>query len=96
MLTKYIKYSDEEYQGETGEYFENDVTKKVAPNAFKDKADMIQKMKDDPSSLGMQLHRHQHRTRNSGSNLCLVSHGTKDFSHHGKGRDLSSVPTSAF
>ncbi len=38
-------YSDEEYQGETGEYFENDVTKNVAPNAFKDEADMIQKMK---------------------------------------------------
>jgi len=38
-------YTDEEYQGETGEYFENDVTKNVAPNAFKDEADMIQKMK---------------------------------------------------
>ena len=38
-------YSDEEYQGETGEYFENDVTKNVAPNAFKDETDMIQKMK---------------------------------------------------
>ncbi len=39
-------YSDEEYQGETGEYFENDVTKNVAPNAFKDESDMIQKMKE--------------------------------------------------
>jgi hypothetical protein len=38
-------YTDEEYQGETGEYFENAVTKNVAPNAFKDEADMIQKMK---------------------------------------------------
>ena len=38
-------YTDEEYQGETGEYFENDVTKNVAPNAFKNEADMIQKMK---------------------------------------------------
>lgn len=39
-------YSDEEYADETGEYFENDVTQKVAPNAFKDEQDMIQKMKD--------------------------------------------------
>ena len=39
-------YTDEEYQGETGEYFENDVTKNVAPNAFKDESDMIQKMKE--------------------------------------------------
>jgi hypothetical protein len=38
-------YSDEEYQNETGEYFDNDVTKNVAPNAFTDEADMIQKMK---------------------------------------------------
>jgi len=39
-------YTDEEYQGETGEYFENEVTKNVAPNAFKNESDMIQKMKD--------------------------------------------------
>jgi hypothetical protein len=39
-------YTDEEYEGETGEYFENEVTKNVAPNAFKDESDMIQKMKD--------------------------------------------------
>lgn len=40
------KYTDEELQGETGEYFDNQSTKKVAPNAFKDESDMIQKMKD--------------------------------------------------
>lgn len=40
------KYTDEELQGETGEYFDNETTKKVAPNAFKDESDMIQKMKD--------------------------------------------------
>jgi hypothetical protein len=45
-VKKIRKYSDKEYEEETGEYFENDVTKKVAPNAFKDKSDMIQKMKD--------------------------------------------------
>jgi len=39
-------YTDEELQGETGEYFENDVTKNVAPNAFKDESELIQKMKD--------------------------------------------------
>lgn len=38
-------YSDEEYQEEVGEYFENDVTMKTAPNAFKDKSDMLNKMK---------------------------------------------------
>jgi hypothetical protein len=38
-------YSDKEYQEETGEYFENDITMKVAPKAFKDRNDMIQKMK---------------------------------------------------
>ena len=45
-VTNIRDYTDEEYQGETGEYFENDVTKNVAPNAFKDESDMIQKMKD--------------------------------------------------
>jgi hypothetical protein len=45
-VTTIRDYSDEEYKGETGEYFENDVTKKVAPNAFKDESEMIQKMKD--------------------------------------------------
>jgi hypothetical protein len=40
------KYTDEELQGETGEYFDNEVTKKVAPNAFTDESDMIQKIKD--------------------------------------------------
>ena len=39
------KYTDKEYGEETGEYFENETTQKVAPNAFKDEADMIQKMK---------------------------------------------------
>jgi len=39
-------YTDKEYQDETGEYFENDVTREVAPNAFKDESDMIQKMKN--------------------------------------------------
>ena len=45
-VTTIRDYSDEEYKGETGEYFENEVTKKVAPNAFKDESEMIQKMKD--------------------------------------------------
>ena len=40
------KYSDKELENETGEYFENETTQKTAPNAFKDKVDMIQKMKD--------------------------------------------------
>ena len=40
------QYTDEELQGETGEYFENEVTKNVAPNAFKDESDMIQKIKN--------------------------------------------------
>ncbi len=39
-------YTDEEYQNETGEYFENEFTRNTAPNAFKDEADMIQKMKE--------------------------------------------------
>ena len=38
-------YSREEYSAETGEYFDNEVTKKIAPNAFKDEVDMIYKMK---------------------------------------------------
>ena len=38
-------YTDEEYQDETGEYFENEKTSQIVPNAFKNKADMIQKMK---------------------------------------------------
>jgi len=45
-VKKIRKYTDEELQGETSEYFDNEVTKKVAPNAFKDESDMIQKMKD--------------------------------------------------
>ena len=45
-VTKIRKYTDEELQGETGEYFGNEVTKKVAPNAFKDESEMIQKIKD--------------------------------------------------
>ena len=40
------KYSDDELENETGEYFENETTQKTAPNAFKDKADMIEKMKN--------------------------------------------------
>ena len=44
-IKKIRKYTDEELKGETGEYFENDVTKKVAPNAFKDESEMIEKMK---------------------------------------------------
>jgi len=40
------KYTDKELEDETGEYFENEPTMKTAPNAFKDKADMIQKMKN--------------------------------------------------
>lgn len=45
-VKKIRKYTDEELQGETGEYFDNESTKKVAPNAFKDESDMIQKIKD--------------------------------------------------
>lgn len=44
-VKKIRKYSDKEYEEETGEYFENDTTKQIAPNAFKDEADMIAKMK---------------------------------------------------
>ena len=40
------KYTDKELEDETGEYFENETTMKTAPNAFKDKADMIEKMKN--------------------------------------------------
>jgi GNAT superfamily N-acetyltransferase len=40
------KYTDKELENETGEYFENETTQKTAPNAFKDKADMIEKMKN--------------------------------------------------
>src|SRR5210317_746461 len=40
------KYTDEELEDETGEYYENETTMKTAPNAFKDKADMIEKMKN--------------------------------------------------
>jgi hypothetical protein len=40
------KYTDKELEDETGEYFENETTQKTAPNAFKDKADMIEKMKN--------------------------------------------------
>ena len=52
----------------------------------------IQKMRDDPSSLEMQLHPHQLRNQSSGNNLCLGLHEMTDFSHHEMGRDLSSVP----
>ena len=38
-------YTDEQYEDETGEYFENDKTMKTIPNLFKDKNDMIDKMK---------------------------------------------------
>jgi len=38
-------YTDEQYEEETGEYFENDKTMKTIPNLFKDKNDMIDKMK---------------------------------------------------
>lgn len=44
-VEKIRDYSDEEYADETGEYFENDTTQKIAPNAFKDEQDMIEKMK---------------------------------------------------
>ena len=53
-------------------------------------------MKGDPFSLGMQLHHHRHRIQNSENNLCLVLRETKDFSRHGKGRGLSSVPHQHF
>jgi len=45
-VNKIRKYTDEELEGETGEYFSNETTKKVAPNAFKDESEMIQKIKD--------------------------------------------------
>jgi hypothetical protein len=45
-VEKIRDYSDEEYADETGEYFKNNATQKVAPNAFKDEQDMIQKMKE--------------------------------------------------
>ena len=38
-------YTDEQYKEETGEYFDNKKTMEVVPNAFKDKNDMIKKMK---------------------------------------------------
>ena len=38
-------YTDEQYEDETGEYFKNDKTMKVIPNAFEDEDDMIEKMK---------------------------------------------------
>lgn len=38
-------YTDEQYEEETGEYFDNKETMGVVPNAFKDKNDMIKKMK---------------------------------------------------
>ena len=38
-------YTDEQYEDETGEYFDNKKTMEVVPNAFKDKNDMIKKMK---------------------------------------------------
>ena len=37
-------YTDEQYEDEK-EYFENDKTMKTIPNLFKDKNDMIDKMK---------------------------------------------------
>jgi len=44
-VRKVRDYTDKEYEEETGEYFENDFTKNLAPNAFKDKGDMIEKMR---------------------------------------------------
>ena len=44
-VRKVRDYTDKEYEEETGEYFENDFTKNLAPNAFKDKDDMIEKMR---------------------------------------------------
>ena len=38
-------YTDDEYDEETGEYFENDYAMKAAPNAFTDEDDMIDIMK---------------------------------------------------
>ena len=38
-------YTEKEYKSETNEYFKNDNTKKVAPNAFESKEQMIQIMK---------------------------------------------------
>ena len=44
-VTSVRKYSDGEYGEETDEYFKNERTRNIAPNAFKNKDDMIQKMK---------------------------------------------------
>ncbi len=38
-------YTEKEYKSETNEYFKNDNTKKVAPNAFESKEQMIDIMK---------------------------------------------------
>jgi len=38
-------YTEKEYKGETNEYFKNSNTKKVAPNAFESKEQMIDIMK---------------------------------------------------
>lgn len=38
-------YTEKEYKSETNEYFKNDNTKKVAPNAFESKEEMIDIMK---------------------------------------------------
>jgi hypothetical protein len=47
-VTGVRNYSDGEYSEETGEYFNNERTRSIAPNAFKDEDDMIQKMKSAP------------------------------------------------
>ncbi len=39
-------YTAKEYEEETHEYFKNDIAQKIAPNAFKDKLDMIRKIKE--------------------------------------------------
>jgi hypothetical protein len=40
-------YTDREYAKETNEYFKNANTKKVAPNAFDTKKEMIEKLKKE-------------------------------------------------
>jgi len=81
-------YSDEEYQGETGEYFENDVTKKVAPNAFKDESEMIQKMKDaEPVYLSSEEMQNMSNT-DVGDILSASEDGGKE-SMQAKGKELA-------
>jgi hypothetical protein len=87
-VTTIRDYSDEEYKGETGEYFENDVTKKVAPNAFKDESEMIQKMKDaEPVYISSEELQNMSNT-DVGDILSASEEGGKD-SMKARGKELA-------